>query len=178
MHGGVIEAHSEGLGRGSEFIARLPLLAAAETEAQSGAGNGAVASAQIPSRQELSLARGKRVLVVDDNVDTARSMGRLLTKRGFEVSLAYDGPSGEQAAREFAPEICLLDIGLPGFDGYELARRLRAGGPCQDALIVAISGYAQEGDRQRSRVAGFDAHLAKPVDLDKLFDLMAELVAK
>jgi CheY-like chemotaxis protein len=167
MHGGVIEARSEGVGKGSEFVARLP--------AYAGAAASPVESIQAPtvpaSKPPAAVSgTGKRVLVVDDNVDTAQSLARLLSRRGYDVAVAHDGPSGERVADRFAPEICLLDIGLPGFDGYELARRLRTGGPCQNAMIIAISGYAQHGDRTQSRVAGFDAHFAKPVDLDKLFE--------
>ncbi len=169
MHGGVIQAKSAGVGAGSEFTVRLPRHTSVAH---------AVNNVEVPPPEPVvpvapSTPVGKRVLVVDDNTDTARSLARLLSRRGYEVSVAHDGPSGERAAHEFEPEVCLLDIGLPGFDGYELARRLRASGPCQEALMIAISGYAQEGDRQRSRVSGFDAHFAKPVDLDKLFEHMA-----
>ncbi len=118
---------------------------------------------------------GRRLLIVDDNRDTATGLGRLLTRRGYEVHLAHHGPEALEIARRLAPAIILLDIGLPGMDGYEVAQRLRSEASGAKALIVAISGYGQEEDRTRSHAAGFDHHLVKPVDFEELRDI---LVAK
>jgi CheY-like chemotaxis protein len=112
-------------------------------------------------------ATAKRVLIVDDNVDAATTLQWLLADHGYTVEVAHDGPAGLKAAQAFKPDILLLDIGLPGMDGYELARRLRSEG-FESALVVAISGYAHESDIERSRAAGFDRHFAKPVDIDHL----------
>jgi CheY-like chemotaxis protein len=113
-----------------------------------------------------------RILVVDDNADTVRGMCRLLKLLGHSVHAVYDGPSALEAAREYHPQFVLLDIGLPGMDGYEVARKLRQEGNCQ-ASIIAISGYGQEEDRRRSRDAGIDYHLVKPIDHNQLFELLA-----
>jgi CheY-like chemotaxis protein len=115
----------------------------------------------------------KRILVVDDNVDSAITLSWLLNQHGYVVETAHDGKSGLQAAHAFKPDILLLDIGLPGINGYELAKRLRAEG-FSSAVLIAISGYALEADVERSRVAGFDRHLAKPVDIDHLVRSLAE----
>ena len=112
--------------------------------------------------------KSSRILVVDDNVDTARGMARLLKLLGHEVAVAHDGPEGIEAARRHRPEFVLLDIGLPGMDGYEVASRLRREECCKDAVIIAVSGYGQEEDRRRSKEAGFDHHLIKPLDHDAL----------
>jgi CheY-like chemotaxis protein len=111
--------------------------------------------------------------VVDDNRDTAGSMARLLGLIGNEVEAAHDGPSAIEAARKLEPDFILLDIGLPVMDGYEVVRRLRQEPCCQATVIIAVSGYGQEEDRRRCREAGFDHHLVKPVDFDKLISLMS-----
>ena len=117
----------------------------------------------------------RRVRVcVDDNADTANGFAKLLRLLGHDVQVAYDGPTALEAARGHRPEFVLLDIGLPGLDGYEVARRLRAEDCGKDAVIIAVTGYGQEQDRQRSRDAGFDHHLVKPVDFDALVSLIAQ----
>jgi signal transduction histidine kinase/DNA-binding response OmpR family regulator len=162
MHDGSVRAFSEGQGRGSEFVVQLPLApVAADSPAQS---NGAVPS-------EPGAPVRFRVLIVDDNVDAADSLAMLLGLLGHEVDLAYDGPSALEAAGRFQPQVVLLDIGLPILDGYEVARRLRTASP--ELLLIAVSGYGQESDRERSRQAGFDQHLIKPVDFDVLQGLLA-----
>jgi CheY-like chemotaxis protein len=118
--------------------------------------------------------QGSRVLVVDDNIDTARGLAKLLKLLGHDVRVAHDGPAALEAARAHRPEVILLDIGLPAMDGYEVVRRLRTEDCCKHSLIVAISGYGQDEDRSRSRAAGFDQHLVKPVDYDVLMSLFAE----
>ncbi len=110
---------------------------------------------------------------MDDNEDTVHSLSRLLARRGHEVATAFDGMAALRVAHEFKPDVFLLDLGLPGLDGYELARRLRADS-FPNSRIIAISGYAQESDRVRSRAAGFDYHFAKPVDFEALAELVIE----
>lgn len=161
LHGGSISARSEGLGRGAEFTLRLP--AQHRTPA---------ISDPPPVASPTVVEARRRILIVDDNKDTVRLLSRLLTRRGHEVLSAYDGLEALRSAEEFQPDVLLLDIGLPGLDGYELARRLRAQGFAH-ALIVAISGYAQDHDRELAREAGFDQHFAKPVDVDALLALIA-----
>ena len=111
------------------------------------------------------------MLVVDDNVDTATGLSRLLKLLGHDVQVAHDGKAAIEAARAHRPEIVLLDIGLPGMDGYQVASKLREEECCKDAIIIAVSGYGQEEDRRRSQEAGFDHHLVKPVDYDALMTL-------
>jgi CheY-like chemotaxis protein/nitrogen-specific signal transduction histidine kinase len=159
MHGGVVTAASEGVaGQGSTFTIRMPLL-------------------DIAGEKEASLPRGnsdsQRVLVVDDNVDAADSLVILLNMSGHETKAAYDGSQAIELARAFAPNVVLLDIGLPGMDGYETAARLRAehGG----IAIVAVTGYGSAADVERARSAGFDAHITKPVAFDELKAVLAEV---
>lgn len=123
-----------------------------------------------PSEQPV---RKARILVVDDTVDTVRGMARLLTLIGHEVATAHSGSEAIDAARVYQPDFVLLDIGLPGMSGYEVATRLRKEECCKDALIVAVSGYGQDEDRRRSKSAGFDFHLTKPLDHDALLSLLA-----
>ena len=159
-HGGTIEAASEGPGRGSELRVRLPLLAAPER--------------REPSAAPATAAEARtRVLLVEDNLDAAESLAELLRIWGHEVELAHDGAAALRAALEVRPEVVLLDIGLPGMDGYEVASRLRATPGLAGVRLVAVTGYGQESDRRRARLAGFDHHLVKPVDLDRLRALLA-----
>jgi PAS domain S-box-containing protein len=163
MHGGSVEVHSAGPGRGSEFIVRLPLLAVQP-------------SADAPSvqnQENASRSGSRRVLVVDDNRDAVESMALLLEVWGHEVRTAYDGPAALALAAEYRPDVVLLDIGLPGMNGYEVAQRLRELPGLEKALLVAVTGYGQESDRQRARKAGFDRHLVKPVDPGALQNLLA-----
>jgi CheY-like chemotaxis protein len=156
MHGGTVEARSGGPGHGSEFIVRLPLLRS---------------EAPAPPRPRGAAAgpgRTRRILVVDDSRDSADSLARLLRRLGHEVEVAYEGPSAYEAGVALTPDIVLLDIGLPGMDGYEVARRLRAEPSLDGVCLVALTGYGSEVDRQRSTEAGFDAHLVKPVEFDAL----------
>jgi PAS domain S-box-containing protein len=157
LHGGSIAAASEGEGRGAEFIVRLPAGAPApDAEARS---NTAAATAK-------RRAGGRRVLIVDDNVDAATTLSLLVTALGHEAEVAHDGAAAMRAFEAFRPEVVLLDIGLPGMTGYEVARQLRSRG-C-DARIIAVTGWGQAEDRLRSEQAGFDMHLIKPVDETKL----------
>jgi signal transduction histidine kinase len=164
LHGGEVRVNTDGVGRGSEFIVELP---AALPQHPSG-------EAAIPAAGATT--RPCRVLVVDDNVDAAAMLGRTLRHLGHVVDIAHDAVEALRAARAFSPEIALLDIGLPGMDGYQLAERLIAQQPRERPLeLVAISGYALEGDRRRSAAAGFRHHLVKPIDLGRLAQLIDEL---
>ncbi len=162
LHGGTVEAHSDGPGRGSEFVVRLPVLSLPHA-ANAGEGE-RTRSLAVPSR---------RILVVDDNVDAAQSLAMLLQVSGHEVRTAHDGPTALQLAQTWPPQAVLLDIGLPRMDGYEVARRLRQQPAMENALLVALTGYGQEEDRRRALEAGFNAHLVKPADADELRHLLA-----
>jgi PAS domain S-box-containing protein len=166
MHGGSVTAHSEGPGRGSEFVVRLPALDAVP--------DGGVWLPRGDHSRPGGGIPGRRILVVDDNVNAADSLGRLLSRFwGQEVRVAYDGPAALEVARSFRPEVVLLDIGLPGMDGCEVARRLRGEQGLADALLVAVTGWGQESDREMSRAAGFDHHLVKPVELEMLREVLS-----
>jgi PAS domain S-box-containing protein len=171
MHDGTVEARSDGPGTGSEFVVRLPLATidgAVESRPAEPApfvGNGAD---QKPDR--------RRVLVVDDNLDSVESLGLLLDMMGYEVRTASDGVEALEVAAAFRPEVVLLDLGLPRLSGYEVAERLRELDGCAGAFVVALTGWGQEQDRRRSREAGFDRHLVKPVDPDALDLLLREAV--
>ena len=167
-HGGSVSAFSDGPGKGSEFIIRLPAAASSEAEI----GETAVAA---PAGDTAGEANGVAVLIVDDNVDAAEMLAQFVEALGYRVEAALDGPSALTAARRVMPSVALLDIGLPVMDGFEVARRLRATDVHADIRLVAITGYGQEGDRERSRAAGFDAHLVKPVDLEELGTLLSKL---
>ena len=165
LHGGSVVASSGGVGRGSEFVVRLPSGPVVEEDRPAGVPGGA------PTGPED--ATPKRVLVVDDNEDGARLLARLLRSCGHQTTLAHDGPAALEAAIAHPPDVVLLDIGLPGMDGFEVARRLRELDGPNRALLVALTGYGREDDMRRSREAGFDHHMIKPVDPQALSDLLA-----
>lgn len=169
LHGGRVEAHSEGLGQGSELVVRLPILPPVDKkpERYGEAAGSTVAGWALP------VTSPSRILVVDDNVDTAESLALLLRLRGHEVETAHDGPDALKKAGSFHPEVVLLDIGLPGLDGYQVAGRLRRRRQTAKALLVALTGYGQEEDQRLAREAGFDYHLTKPVDPLIIYDLLA-----
>lgn len=158
LHGGTVSARSDGPGCGSEFIVSLPV-----------AGQRAASRDRPSKRIEVVRGVSRRVLIVDDNVAAARLLHVLLSRIGdHEIRIAHDGPSAIEETRSFGPEIILLDIGLPGIDGYEVARRLREDPGIERPFLVALTGYGQEEDRRRSKEAGFDEHLVKPPDLDAI----------
>jgi len=165
MHGGTTEAHSSGLGRGSEFIVRLP---AVRSPAQ----------VKIPGAKRAQPGQTWRVLIVDDNADSADSIAAILETSGHEVEVAYSAQKALEMAVEHQPDIVLLDIGLPDMDGYEVAKHLRQTPELKEMRLIAITGYGQESDRQRSREAGFDEHLVKPVEWQKLEELLASLMKR
>jgi CheY-like chemotaxis protein len=158
MHGGSVDARSEGLGQGSQFTVRLPVAAVAASVATSSGAREGVAP--------------RRILVVDDNHDAAASLSLLLELDGHTIVAAHDGPSAFAAADAHRPDVVLLDIGLPGMSGYDVARGIRQQAWGRDMVLVALTGWGQEGDRSRTRAAGFDAHLVKPVDYAELTEVL------
>jgi len=164
LHDGTIQAHSEGLGHGCEFVIRLP----------------AVAASALPSmaKQAPQPVSGRRILVVDDNHDSAESLAMLLEITGNETLVAYDGMVALRQAAAFRPDVVLLDLGLPKLDGYEVARRLRARPWGKKLVLVAITGWGQDEDRRHTAEAGFDGHLVKPVDYAALTQLLATLAPR
>jgi signal transduction histidine kinase/CheY-like chemotaxis protein len=162
MHGGSVSAKSLGLGRGSAFTVRLPVARVSATRVE--------VSAAWPSVVE---PQRRRILIVDDNVDGADMLSQALETLGYGTAMAHDGPEALRLAASFSPHVALLDLGLPVMDGFELAARLRE--QWKDATLVAITGYGQESDRERTKRAGFQAHLTKPVDLEKLAALLKGL---
>ncbi len=170
LHGGSVEARSEGLGKGSEFIVRLPRAASVTTEPTTARPR---ARTEATTHESGSITR-RRVLVVDDSVDTARGMTRFLKISGYDAESVHDGPAALEAVASFHPDAVLLDIGLPGRDGYEIARAIRDGAGGEHVFLIAVSGYAQERDRERATQAGFNHHLVKPVNLDALLALLSE----
>jgi two-component system, chemotaxis family, CheB/CheR fusion protein len=163
-HGGSVEARSEGRGKGSEFVIRLPAVEAGKSPDVRRAG-----------KRESRRANGeaRTVLLVDDNRDAAQLLALFLEASGHDVELAYDGPQAVRDAQALRPDAVLLDIGLPGMDGYEVARRIRNDPDLENVQLIAISGYCQSEDRERSRAAGIDHHLAKPPDHDELLSLLS-----
>jgi signal transduction histidine kinase/DNA-binding response OmpR family regulator len=166
LHGGSIHALSEGPGKGSEFVIRLPLAAEASERSE-----GAHEYAARPVRS------GRRILIVDDNVDAAHLMADALEAVGHETRLAHDGPAALEIAAEFQPHAALLDLGLPIMDGYEIAAQLLAKSSESPPILVAVTGYGQMSDQERTRAAGFHAHVVKPVDLPRLMALLDQLFA-
>ena len=126
----------------------------------------------------ISSGAGLRVLVVDDNIDSAQCLGMLLEETGHDVKLAYDGPSGLQAAIDFRPNVVLLDIGLPGLNGFEVAKRIREQPTLKNIVLVALTGYGHESELRRSDEAGFDLHLVKPTDFLKIKEILASVSEK
>jgi CheY-like chemotaxis protein len=166
IHGGRVSARSEGPGRGSEFIVRLPLAGPAPADA-------AEARQAIPAKGDASRSH-LRVLVVDDNVDAAESLALILRGDGYDVATAHDGASALDKAGETAFDFIILDIALPDdLDGYEVARRIRGARRLPDVTLIALTGFGQEEDRRRAVDAGFDHHLVKPVDPDVVRGLLA-----
>ncbi|MEX1232302.1 MAG: response regulator, partial [Planctomycetaceae bacterium] len=149
---------------GSEFTVRLPVLAVTPES-----------PLPEPTPDAPPPTTGRRILIVDDNQDSAKSMAMLLKLTGNKTHTAYDGVEAVEAAAKFQPEVVLLDIGLPKLNGYEVARKIREQPWGQDMVLVALTGWGQEEDRQKSKEAGFNAHLVKPVEHSVLMRLLAEL---
>lgn len=161
MHGGTVEAHSAGPGLGSEFVVRLPAVAAGY----------APGTEPVGGTESSSKPQPRRILVVDDNTDAAAMLEVILRMEGHEVRTAEDRQTAVQIAGEFQPEVCVLDIGLPDFDGHEVARRIRPQLPI--TLLIALSGWGRDEDRRRSQAAGFNHHLVKPLSIRNLMKLIA-----
>jgi signal transduction histidine kinase len=174
MHGGSVTAHSDGPGRGSEFVIRLPLYIrdGLATDEQL---NTLSALEQSMTNAEETTRTQRRILVADDNNDALESLATLLQLSGHEVYTAANGAIALESAEQHRPEVALLDIGMPKLDGYEVARRIRAQPWGAHITLVALTGWGQDSDRRRSQEAGFDSHLVKPLDLDKLTELLATL---
>ena len=166
LHDGSVEASSAGVGQGAEFAVRLPLARALGAELPE---RPAVRSSARPAR------RMRRVLVVDDNRDSAESLAALLGMLGHEVDQAYDGPAALETARTRFPDLVLLDIGMPGMSGHEVARRIRAEPALVGTTLIALTGYGTAEDRHESRAAGFDGHLVKPIDFEALQRIIESL---
>jgi signal transduction histidine kinase len=175
MHGGVVEACSEGIGRGSVFTVKLPLLPVEELTLTVAPARQLPAAIAAPEQSEQTPLR---ILVVDDNQDSAISMTLLLELQGHEVHVAHAGPAALRVADDKKPDVILLDIGMPGMNGYEVAKQLRARGEFADTLLVAITGYGRASDVKQTQSAGFDYHLVKPVDYEKLQAVLATRCAK
>jgi signal transduction histidine kinase/ActR/RegA family two-component response regulator len=163
MHGGNVEASSEGAGQGSEFVVRLPVIAPPLRQLPQ----------QLQGEEETAAAGKLRILVVDDNRDAAEGLSLLLQARGHEVRIAHDGLAGLEEATVFRPDVALLDIGMPKLSGCELARGIRGQAWGRDTVLIALTGWGQEDDRRRSAQAGFDHHVVKPADPDTLQELFS-----
>ena len=161
LHGGRVEAHSDGPGKGSEFVVRLPLLPAQARHAEG-------------ADQEAGTRPPLRVLVVDDIADAADVLAMVVEVDGHDAQVARSGPAAVELAAAYRPDVVLLDLGMPGMDGYEVARRLRRQQGGERMTIIAVTGYGQDEDRERTRAAGFDHHLVKPVDMDALRRLLQQ----
>jgi len=167
MHNGIVQARSEGLGKGCEFVVRLPLVAQTldpdhRSEAERQAD-------QLPSPS------GKRLLIVDDNRDAADSLAVLLRLHGHEVRVAYSGMAALEMAKTYTPDAVFLDIGMPGMDGYQVARRLRQQPGLENVVLAALTGWGQKEDRRRTAEAGFDHHLVKPPEPKAMENVLAAL---
>jgi CheY-like chemotaxis protein len=160
MHGGRIEAHSDGPNLGSTFTVHFPAVAPPGESTPKAALN--------------HNGETRRVLIVDDNLDTAQGMARLLTRAGHKIELAHDGLEAIEKARQQCPEAVVLDIGLPGMDGFAVARQLRTEAGCAGATIIAVTGYGQPDDRKRALDAGCHYHMVKPVDIEELKRILGE----
>jgi CheY-like chemotaxis protein len=164
MHGGQVEARSDGPDRGSEFIVCLPLVT----------GLRRAGPPQSDSKPSDVLSQ-RRLLVVDDNRDAADSLGLLLKFLGADVQVVYDGPAALEAVETFRPEVAFVDIGMPDMDGHEVARRIHQKPETRDITLIALTGWSQAEDRRRTSSAGFDFHLIKPADLNALQALLVSL---
>jgi CheY-like chemotaxis protein len=167
LHGGSVSAHSEGIGKGSEFEVILPA-------AEDGHATTHPLSATTVTEPQLVVdtTPRRRILIVDDNQEGAEILAEALGELGFLTHTAFDGPSALELLGAFKPDVMLIDVGLPVMDGYELVRRLRADAGLASIRLVAVTGYGQESDRRRALEAGFDQHLVKPVDLDRLQSML------
>jgi CheY-like chemotaxis protein len=163
MHGGTVEARSGGDGQGSEFEVRLPVLTVP------------LEAVPLKSAAEPDITPTRRILIVDDNKDSADSLAMLLEITGNRTFLAHDGNEAIEAVEKYRPEVILLDIGLPKMSGHEVCRRVRQQPWGKDIVVVALTGWGQEEDRRKTKEAGFDGHLVKPVNYEELLELLHHL---
>ena len=165
LHGGRVAAHSDGAGQGTEVTVSLPAQPASRDDASAGVASAGAAQARtkVPGR----------ILVVDDLAASAETLMTLLEMEGFEVKVANEGMAALKIAEQFRPDVVLLDIGLPGMNGFEVAHRLRTQPASRDALLIALTGYGEAESRSRSAQAGFDFHMVKPADVDLLLSMLA-----
>ena len=166
MHGGSVTVQSAGFGKGSEFVVRLPLALST------------VASKPAIEINSVSATASLRILVADDNVDAAESLAMLLTLDGYNAQTAHDGQQALDIAATFRPDVMLLDIGMPKLNGYEVCRSLRQQSWGKKMVVIALTGWGQEADRQKSQGAGVDFHLVKPVDYEAVKNLLAGVAAR
>jgi PAS domain S-box-containing protein len=164
MHNGSVETRSAGLGKGSEFVVRLPIATHGFEHEQ---------DREAKPQPQASSPSGYRLLVVDDNQDAANSLAMLLRLQGHEVRIAFSGLAALEMTKKYSPDVVFLDIGMPGMDGYEVARRLRQQPGLENVVLAALTGWGQQEDRRRTAEGGFDHHLVKPVEVDALGKLMA-----
>ena len=167
MHGGTVHVYSDGEGKGCEFVVRLPLSTRSETAVEP--------PASPPRPIRGSLREGATIVVVEDQADSREALCELLSQEGFACRTAENGSEGLALIDEVLPDVAILDVGLPGMDGFEMARRLRADPRHADLFLIALTGYGQASERARGREAGFDEHLVKPVNIDEFIGLLAEL---
>ncbi len=165
LHGGTVEARSDGPGKGSEFVVRLPVLADRPTDPPT-----------LPGDRPPSTP-GLRILIADDNRDGADSLAEMLKQLGHDTRTVYDGEAAVSMAREFRPEVALLDIGMPRLNGFDTCRRIREQPGGTGILLIALTGWGQDGDIRRSQEAGFDHHLVKPADPLTLLNLLTRVRA-
>jgi len=168
LHGGRVDVRSEGLGRGSEFIVHLPHRVLAPPQAQPREENTGAANA--------SVVRRGRILVADDNRDAAESLALVLRFSGYEVSIAFGGAEALEIGNRERPLAAIIDIGMPGMSGHEVARRMRLEAWGRNAALIALTGWGQEQDKQAAKAAGFDEHLTKPVDPDDVERVLDDLL--
>jgi CheY-like chemotaxis protein len=167
MHNGTVEAKSEGLGDGSEFVVRLPVAVPGPDRAPSGEAGDRVLEPPSPS--------GYRLMIVDDNQDAANSLAILLELHGHEVRVAFSGMAALEMTKTYTPDVVFLDIGMPGMDGHEVARRMRQQPGLGGVVLTALTGWGQQADRRRTAEAGFNHHLVKPPEPEAIANVLAEL---
>jgi CheY-like chemotaxis protein len=156
MHGGCVSAHSAGVGKGSEFVVRLPGVLQSQ--------DGVLPKREADQAPPAPVGPRRRILVVDDNVDAAESLAMLLGHMGQDVRVAHDGLAALKTVQVFRPQLVFLDLGMPGMDGFEVARRVRKQFGREKPVLIALTGWGQDEDRRRTRESGFDDHLVKPVE--------------
>jgi CheY-like chemotaxis protein len=169
LHGGRVEVRSEGLGRGSEFIVHLPHRVLAPANA--------LAREETSGAANASVVRRGRILVADDNRDAAESLALVLRFSGYEVSIAFNGAEALEIGQRERPRAAIIDIGMPGMSGHEVARRMRLEAWGRNAVLIALTGWGQEQDKQAAKAAGFDEHLTKPVDPDDVERVLDDLLS-